>query len=160
MVDNTVLNPGASGDKIRDLDRQGGTVKTQVVQLDFGGVSANPESLVSTGNPLPVSPPALAAQVTSAVASALVLKASAGSLCSLVASTTAAGWIMLFDATSAPADGTVAPKWAYPLSAGGALNMAWPNPLSFATGITAVFSTTGPFTKLASTTAYISGQVQ
>jgi hypothetical protein len=47
MVDNTTLNPGASGDNIRDIDR--GTAKTQVVQIDVGGQNA--ESLVS--KPLP-----------------------------------------------------------------------------------------------------------
>lgn len=51
MSDNTVLNPGASGDTIRDLDRSG--VKTQVVALDGGGASG--ESLVSPTNPLPIS---------------------------------------------------------------------------------------------------------
>jgi hypothetical protein len=49
MVDNTQVNSG-SGDVIRDIDR--GTAKTQVVQLDAGGASA--ESLVSLNNPLPV----------------------------------------------------------------------------------------------------------
>lgn len=50
MSDNTTLNPGSSGDTIRDIDRGGG-VKTQVVQLDIGGAAS--ESLV-TGT-LPVS---------------------------------------------------------------------------------------------------------
>ncbi len=58
---------------------------------------------------------ALAASVTPTAASSLVLKSAAGNLMSLMASSTAAGWLMLFDATSAPADGVVAPKWAYPI---------------------------------------------
>ena len=53
MADNTLLNVGTGGDTIRDLARQAGTVKTQVVQLDFGGASANAEQLVSTTNALP-----------------------------------------------------------------------------------------------------------
>jgi hypothetical protein len=53
MADNTLLNVGTGGDTIRDLARQSGTVKTQVVQLDFGGASANAEQLVSTTNALP-----------------------------------------------------------------------------------------------------------
>lgn len=53
MADNTTLNVGASGDVIRDIDRSG--VKTQVVQLDAGGSSA--ESLVSAANPMPAYPP-------------------------------------------------------------------------------------------------------
>jgi hypothetical protein len=35
MADNTTLNPGVSGDVVRDIDR--GTAKTQVVALDTGG---------------------------------------------------------------------------------------------------------------------------
>lgn len=53
MADNTLLNIGTGGDTIRDLARQAGTVKTQVVQLDFGGASSNAESLHSTTNALP-----------------------------------------------------------------------------------------------------------
>lgn len=47
--DNTVLNAGAGGDTARDLARQAGTVKTQVVQLDLGGASANAEVLITAG---------------------------------------------------------------------------------------------------------------
>ena len=54
MSDNTQLNPGIGGDAIRDLDRLGTGVKTQVVQLDFGGGAGNAESLASVSNPLPV----------------------------------------------------------------------------------------------------------
>ena len=53
MADNTLLNSGTGGDTVRDLDRLAGGIKTQVVQLDVGGVSANAESLVSLTNPLP-----------------------------------------------------------------------------------------------------------
>ena len=58
-ADNTVLNAGSAGDTIRDLARQAGTIKTQVVQLDIGGATANAEVLVTAGtqvsaNSLPV----------------------------------------------------------------------------------------------------------
>lgn len=43
MADNTTLNPGSSGDSIRDIDKGG--VKTQVVTLDLGGSGA--ESLIA-----------------------------------------------------------------------------------------------------------------
>jgi hypothetical protein len=49
MADNTILNPGAAGDTIRDLDRGGG-IKTQVVQLDIGGAAS--ESLVTGAIPV------------------------------------------------------------------------------------------------------------
>lgn len=54
MSDNTILNPGASGDTIRDIDKGLG-IKTQVVALDLGGSGA--ESLLNAGNPMPVTGP-------------------------------------------------------------------------------------------------------
>ena len=95
---------------------------------------------------------------TSVVASSLVLKASAGNLYSLQASATAAGFIMVFNATTAPADGTVSPAICYPVAANGAVTLSFP-PAYFSTGITAVYSSTGCFTKTASATAFISGSV-
>ena len=49
MSDNTIINPGANGDTIRDLARQGGAIKTQTFQLDIGGPSANAEVLIVAG---------------------------------------------------------------------------------------------------------------
>jgi hypothetical protein len=54
MADNTLLNTGTGGDTVRDIDRLGAGVKTQVVQLDFGGGSGNAEQLATSTNPLPV----------------------------------------------------------------------------------------------------------
>lgn len=48
MADNTTLNPGTSGDAIRDIDKGG--VKTQVVTLDVGGAGA--ETLLSGAVPV------------------------------------------------------------------------------------------------------------
>lgn len=52
MSDNTLLNAGVGGDLIRNLARQGSTVKTQVIQLDIGGASANAEILITAGQQL------------------------------------------------------------------------------------------------------------
>lgn len=52
MADNTTLNPGSSGDVIRDLARSTGASsgsKTQVVQLDLGGANTNAEVLITAG---------------------------------------------------------------------------------------------------------------
>lgn len=49
MADNTLLNTGTGGDTIRDLARAAGTIKTQVVQLDLGGATANAEVLITAG---------------------------------------------------------------------------------------------------------------
>jgi hypothetical protein len=62
VADNTVLNQtnvGSAGDTIRDLARQSGAVKTQVVQLDLGGPATNAENLTTAGpgamaNALPI----------------------------------------------------------------------------------------------------------
>jgi hypothetical protein len=95
--------------------------------------------------------------VTSAAASALVIKASAGNLGRVGITTGAnAGYLMLFNATTAPADGAVAPVSAYTVAANSTLEMDYSGAaLQFATGMVAVFSTTGPFTKTASATAMI-----
>ena len=51
VSDNTVLNPGADGDSARAISRlaNGDKVKTQVVQLELGGASANAEVLITAG---------------------------------------------------------------------------------------------------------------
>lgn len=100
--------------------------------------------------------------VTSAVASSLVLKASAGNLYSVnVVTGASAGFVMFFNATSAPGDGAVTPVYCMPIAANSGFNMAnTPIPANFTTGITIVFSTTGCFTKTASATAFIAGQFQ
>jgi len=99
---------------------------------------------------------------TSAAASALVIKASAGNLYGLnVTSGTAAGYIMVFNATAAPADGTVTPAKCIPLAANAGIDLNYrATPTYFGTGITVVFSSTGCFTKTASATAFISGDAK
>lgn len=122
------------------------------------------------GIPVPVSP-APSSAPTSAIAltaSALlesnhVLKAAAGNLYGLSITTGAtAGYLLVFDATTPPADGAVLPKLCYPVAAN-----QWTTtiggtgiPMAFVSGITVVFSTTGCFSKTASATAFFSAQVQ
>lgn len=108
------------------------------------------------------------APVSSAAAEACkVLKASAGVLVDLTTTIGAtSGYALVFDATSAPVDGAVTPAWWYPINSNGTfggINKTWSSnaPLKFATGITVCFSTTGPFTKTASSTGVAhSAQVQ
>lgn len=98
---------------------------------------------------------------TGAVASNLVAKASAGNLYAMnVTAGASALFIMVFDATSAPADGAVTPKWCLPLAANAGLDKVFNPPLRGATGLTIVASTTGCYTKTASATAFISAQAQ
>lgn len=86
------------------------------------------------------------------------IKASGGNLYWLTVTIGAtSGYLLLFDATTPPADGTVTPQYAVPVSSDGASGFASLEiqalPMSFIHGICAVFSSTGPFTKTASATA-------
>lgn len=101
--------------------------------------------------------------VSSAAESNHVLKNAAGNLYSLsVTSGAASGFVLVFNATSSPGDGAVTPIDCWSLPANSTLASSWnPGPAQvFSTGITAVFSTTGCFTKTASATAFFNGAVQ
>jgi hypothetical protein len=103
---------------------------------------------------------------SSALAANTVIKASAGNLYSFQVSadstlSAAAWWVMVYDATAAPVDGAVTPKKCYAMPSGAtALSAAFPNATAFATGIVIGVSTTGCFTKTASTHAFISGDAK
>jgi hypothetical protein len=99
---------------------------------------------------------------SSALESSHVLKASAGNLYTIdCTTTTVAGYLMLFNAASAPADGAVTPnRWAVVPANSTASIENGIMPSYYGTGIVAVFSSTGPFTKTASATAAFSWRVQ
>lgn len=98
---------------------------------------------------------------TSVLASNLVVKSGAGTLFGIVVSADstisgAAWWIMVFDATSLPSNGTVTPAKCYALPSGAtSASYAWPIGLNFTTGITVGASTTGCFSLTASVHAFI-----
>lgn len=98
--------------------------------------------------------------VTAAAAASKILKAAAGTLFGINAvSGGSAGYVMLFDSATVPADGTVTPVKVYVLAANSSLDIRFVNPLKLATGGVLVFSTTGPFSKTASATAFLSGDM-
>lgn len=111
-----------------------------------------------------------ASSITPATSTALaanqVVKASAGNLTGFEVSadatlSAAAWWVMIFDAASAPVDGAVTPKKCYALPSGTTSYAAsFTAPIAFTTGITISVSTSGCFTKAASTHAFISGDAQ
>ena len=108
-------------------------------------------------------PPSPTFVQTTALASNLVLKAAAGSLYACYVTTgSTAGWMMLFDAVAAPSNGTVAPKNCVycPANATTEIELPFLTAEPFSTGITAVFSSTGPFILTGSSTAFIKGIVQ
>jgi hypothetical protein len=95
-----------------------------------------------------------------------VLKASAGNLYGVYATnlTATSGFLVVLNATSAPADGAITPLACVPLPANsfGSINYAPGPPAIYATGITAVVTSAAScFTKTTGTiTAFIGGHVQ
>lgn len=131
-----------------------------------GTVTSTPSGTQTVGGAISLLPTSSSANgiapiASTAAESSHVLKSSAGNLYGVSVVPTATGYMMVFDATSAPADGAVTPKFCLPVSANSAGNITARNiPASFATGIVVVFSTTGCFTKTASATAMFTGMVQ
>lgn len=130
------------------------------------GNTANTTPWLVTSSPSAASGAAVAPVSSSALAANTVIKASAGNLYSFEVSADstlyAAIWyIMIYNATSAPTDGAVTPVKCYIMPANTYQYAgAFPTPISFSTGITIGVSTTGCFTKTASTHAFISGDAQ
>lgn len=106
------------------------------------------------------------ASSSSALAANQVVKAGAGSLVSfqVAADSTlsaAPWWIMIYNAASAPVDGAVVPVKCYAMPSGSTgILAAFPIAVPFSVGITIGVSTTGCFTKTASTHAFISGDAR
>lgn len=92
------------------------------------------------------------------IACASTIVSGAHSVYGISASATVAGTILVYDATSCPANGTVTPKKAFAYTvANSPIGISWTGvPMINATGIAVCFSSTGPFTATASTTAFLS----
>lgn len=89
---------------------------------------------------------------SSALASSQVLKGSAGAFYGAqVNSTSAAEWVMLFNATVLPSNGAVTPVAWWQVAANSTLSISEGIGLSLSTGIVLGCSTSGPFTLTAST---------
>lgn len=99
---------------------------------------------------------------TSAVASNLVVCAAACNVYGFnVTVGASAGYVLLINATSAPADGAVTPIWCIPVAANSGIDVSWRQaPRKMTTGATLIFSTTGCFTKTASATAFMTGDAK
>ncbi len=109
--------------------------------------------------PLPVltSATPITSEATSAVAGVLTLQTDPCTFYGANITTVAtAGYMMLFDAVAAPADGTVLEASSTYQSLG--LEVGYAIGLSMALGATLVFSSTGPFTKTVSATVFMSGE--
>lgn len=70
------------------------------------------------------------------------------------------GFLMIFDASSDPADGTVTPKYCWPWPANYGSSFSWPFPAKMLNGLVIVFSVgANCVTKTESATAFFSSQV-
>lgn len=93
---------------------------------------------------------------TAVAAGSLIAKASSGNVYGYeVCAGASAGYLMLFDSATVPADGTVAPRRVHAIAANASLSRSFNPPIRCPAGITLVFSTTGPFTKTISATAFL-----
>lgn len=136
---NYVWN-GASYDRMR-----GDTTGTYVIEVPSAVAAAGVTTVASA-----------------AVSGGQVIKASAGNLYGFnVVSGASAGYVMVLNSTTVPADGAVTPARCIPLAANTGIDINLRGqPARFSTGITIVFSTTGCYTKTASATAFIAGDAQ
>lgn len=100
--------------------------------------------------------------VSSAAEGSRVFKGSAGNLYSVnVTAGATSGYLMMFNATSAPADGAVTPLLCRAVAANSSVEVDHSIvPDIYSTGITAVFSSTGCFTKTVSATAMFEGRIK
>lgn len=106
------------------------------------------------------------AVTTAALAANLVVHSGATTLISFDISadstlSAAAWWVMIYNATSAPADGSVTPVKCYAVPTGTTvLAGAFTVPITFSTGVVIGVSTMGCFDKAESAHAFISGDYQ
>ena len=103
----------------------------------------------------------VAPKATTVASSSLIVKATTGSLYSFtVTAGASAGYVMLFNSATVPADGTVQPIYCFPVAANSTFSQSYGGtPVAMNIGTVLVFSTTGCFTKTASATAFIAAQV-
>lgn len=140
--DSNVSRVSADGDYINPRTDAYGNNKTVQTPTDQAGA-------------------ALLSSATTAVGSSLILKSTAGNLYGYnVVAGASAGYVMIFNSATVPADGAVTPLRCIPLAANAGIDRSFDIPRRFTNGITIVFSTTGPFTKTASATAFIAGEFQ
>lgn len=136
-----------------------GTDRSNALPVTLGSTTITGTVAVTQSGTWNISPAAVTPVVSAVAESSHIIKASAGTLFDWHVTTGAiAGYIMIFNAASAPADGAVAPIVCIAIAANTTFFGNDRVPTAFSTGITMVFSTTGPFTKTASATAFFSGK--
>lgn len=148
---NTSPSTLADGQQTQDRVDSGGRL---LVTGQTAGTSADPSFFVQ--EPVTAAPAAVLSSQSIVAEGSRVAKASAGNLYGFeCCSGASAGYLMVFDSATVPADGTVAPKLVYAIAANTSFARQVTYPFRCAAGITLVFSTTGPFTKTISATAFL-----
>lgn len=72
-----------------------------------------------------------------------------------------AGYFMVFNSATIPADGVVTPLFCRAVAANSSISMVFPgSPARFSTGLSLAFSTTGCYAKAASSTAFFEYSVK
>lgn len=98
---------------------------------------------------------------TTAAANNLIPSVNPALLYGINVSTGAAiAFVMVFDATTIPADGAVTPKLCFGVPASLTTQLTFPHPVPLATGAAISISSTGCFTKTAVNANFISAQVR
>ena len=126
--------------------------------------------LAACGSGIPPTPLAgIVPGIAGSAAASVVLKSSSGTLFSVYATSSAAGWLMIFNATSLPSNGSTTAGTAtgnmqhcVPLAANGTTSITYNGgpPEPFSAGIVAAISSTGCATLTAESTGFIHGIVQ
>lgn len=132
---------------------------TAITENNFGHVRMSADHILYVAvAPSGSAGAGLNGQQTTVVGGSIILKAAAGNLYGFeVTSGASAGYLMVFDSATVPADGVVTPKRVYAVAANATFARQLTEPLRMAAGIVLVFSTTGPFTKTISATAFLAG---
>lgn len=148
-VSGMLLNGSATADRARGVQGVDGT------GLGVAAVASVPQSTASGS---------LTPTVSAAVTGGVVYKASAGNLYSVtVTAGASAGYLLMFNSTTVPADGAVTPQQCIPVAANAGLTwdaVSGGVPERYTVGIVGVFSTTGCFTKTISATAFLRAKFQ
>lgn len=101
----------------------------------------------------------MALSQTTTIESSHIFKPTGGYLYSLSATTSAAGYVLLYDATAVPSNGTVTPQGCYAVAANSTNVIMFGYPFPFLNGIIAAFSSTGCFTQTLAN-AFFAAQVR
>lgn len=160
-----------SGYPVRVAGADGGSLTRTLLTDTTGRLVIAPiaGTFFQTTQPVSIAPTATSATAVAPVSTStaptsgcLVVKASAGNLFTASGVAPAAGYIMVFNAASAPANGTVTPTNVIQATAAGTWSLTFPAFGQFmSTGITICDSSTGPYSLTAVTSGvFITGQAQ